>query len=113
MKIHEKNYNNLDFTIPNSIWANKNVNGMQKIILSLIKKFTSNGAQPCEALTGQMAQMIHTHEKDVKWNLQKLHDKGFLEVYRDDLSRTNFSIIYKYKGTDTNTPKSSGTSGLF
>lgn len=113
MKIHDKNYNNHDLVIPNSIWNDKSINGVQKIILTLIKKFTSNGSRSCEALTRQMAQMIHTHEPDIKYNLQKLHEKGHIEIYKDDASRTQHSIVYKYTDQDNNSPEVSGTSGLF
>ena len=113
MKIHNKNYENLDFTIPNSIWTDRSINGLQKVLLPLIKKFTSNGTKPCEALTGQISQMLHTHEKDIKYNLEQLHKKGHIEIYKDAGSRTNYSITYTYKEPTKRAPESSGTSPVF
>ena len=114
MKIHEKNYNNLDLTIPSVIWQDKTVNGVAKVILTLVKRFTNDGNKTCYALTGQMAQMIHTHEKDIKYNLQQLHNKNHIELYKDDTSPTKWSIKYNYiDKVDTNTDNNPGTSGLF
>lgn len=95
-KIFDKNYSNTDLTIPAEIWNNPKINGTQKIVLTLIKRFTSNGTKTCEALTLQMSQMLHTHLKDIEYNLKQLHEKEFIEMYRDDSSRTKISIRYLY-----------------
>lgn len=112
-KIYDKNYAYADLTIPASIWNDKTVFGVAKIILTLFKRFTSNGTQTCEALTGQMSRMIHTHEKDIKYNMQKLHEAGHIEVYKDDLSRTGWSVRYLYQEKAKAEPSSPNSSQLF
>ena len=112
-KIFDKNYSNADLVIPASIWNDRTVYGVAKIVLTLIKRFTQSGTKTCEALTGQMSQMIHTHEKDVKYNLQKLHEAGHIQIFKDEASRTGYSIKYTYQENNKTQPDSSGTSGLF
>ena len=112
-KIYDKRYDNADLTIPASIWNDKTVYGVAKIILVLIKRFTSNGTKTCEALTGQMSQVVHTHEKDIKYNLQKLHEAGHIEVFRDEVSRTGWSIRYTYTEKAQAKTESTPSTGLF
>lgn len=112
-KIFDKTYSNADLTIPASIWNDKTVFGVAKIVLTLIKRFTKDGTQTCEALTGQMSQMIHTHEKDIKYNLQKLHETGHIEIFKDTASRTGWSIKYTYKERSKVQPEAPDASQLF
>ena len=49
----------------------------------------------------------------IKYNLQKLHEAGHIEIFKDDASRTNWSIRYTYQENNKTQPNSSGTSGLF
>ena len=107
-KIYDKNYDNQDLTIPAFIWNDASVNGVAKVILTLIKRFTKDGTKTCEALTRQMGQMVHTHEKDIKYNLQQLHNKGHIEMYQDSSSKTGISIRYTYKIEDKVQPESPG-----
>ena len=97
-KIHDKNYDNQDLTIDALVWNDNKINGGdQMILMTLIKKFTKNGKQSCQALTLQLAKLLHSHEKNIKYHLQQLHNKGFIEMYQDSSSKTGISIRYTYK----------------
>lgn len=95
-KLYDKTYTNSDLKIPTGIWNDRTVMGVAKIILTLIKNFTKSGEKTCQALTLQMANIVHTHEKDIKYNLKKLHDMGHIKLFRDELSPTGWSIQYLY-----------------
>ena len=108
-KIHDKNYDNQDLTIDAYIWNDNKINGGdQMILITLIRKFTKNGKQPCQALTLQLAKLLHSHEKNIKYHLQQLHQKGFIELYQDNTSKTGISIRYTYKIEDKVQPESPG-----
>lgn len=112
-KIYDKNYSNQDLIIPSLIWNDNTVNGVAKIILTLIKSFTNTGKKPCYALTGQMSKILHTHEKDIKYNMRKLHENGHIELFGDEQSPTGWSVNYTYSELDKAQPESSGSSQLF
>ncbi len=112
-KIFDKNYSNQSLTIPTSIWNDTKIHGIAKIILTLIKAFTNQGSKTCYALTLQTARMCNTHEKDIKYNMQKLHEAGHIKLFKDPDSPTGWSIEYTYKDIKPSAPDSSGTSGLF
>lgn len=112
-KLFDKNYDNADLTIPASIYKDRSVHGVAKIILALLKRFTKDGTQTCEALTAQLSQIVHTHEKDIRYNMQKLHETGHIELFKDDMSRSGWSVRYLYKERAKAQPDSSGASGLF
>ncbi len=109
-KIYDKNYSNQDLTIPAHIWNDKSVNGIQKIMLPLFKKMTNNGAKPIQALTQMQASILHTHEKDIKYNLQELHKKGYIRLFKDPNSKTGWSLTYHYNLEE---PKATSDNSLF
>ena len=113
MNIYEKNYEGRSLTIPASIWNDKTIYGLQKIVLTLVKRFTNDGKKPCEALTGLMSGLVHTTEKAIKDNLEKLHKAGHIEIYKDEASRTKYSIRYTYVGGKPSAPAAPSTSQLF
>lgn len=96
-EIYNKSYSNQNLVIPAEIWNNSKINGMQKMVLSLIKKLTFDGNENIQALTKMMAQVMSTHEKDINYNLKQLHKKGFIRLYEDVVSPTKMSITYLYK----------------
>ena len=77
-EIYNKSYSNTNLVIPANIWNNSKINGMQKMVLALIKKLTYDGNESIQVLTKMQAQMMSTHEKDIKYNLKQLHKKGFI-----------------------------------
>lgn len=83
-KIYDLNYSNADLTIPASIWNDKKVNGIQKMMLALFKKLTKDGQQKTKFLSRITAQILATHEKDVLYNVKQLHSKGFIKLNKED-----------------------------
>ena len=105
----------MNLIIPNDIWNDNKVNGMQKQHLALIKTLTQNGQRDIDYMTKMQAKIMATHEKDVIYNLQQLAKKGFIEVYEDILSATGLKIKYKYPHASVKAPQttSNDTSSLF
>ena len=93
-KIYDNNYTNQNLIIPGEIWNDRKVNGIQKMILALVKRMTKDGTQTVEALTLMMAQIMATHEKDIKYNLNELNKKGYIVIFKDPVSKSGFSIKY-------------------
>lgn len=112
-KIYDKNYSNHDLVIPASIWQDQSVRGEAKLILTLLKRFTYDGKQTCEALTGQMSRMVHTREDSIKRNMKWLHDKNHIQIFKDDSSRTGYSVKYTYQEKPQAKPNSPSGSQLF
>jgi len=108
-EIYNRSYSNTNLVIPANIWNNKEIKGMQKMMLSLIKKLTYDGNESIQVLTKMMAQMMSTHEKDINYNLQQLNKKGFIDMYKDVISPSGFSLKYTYhpKPTQASTDTSS------
>ena len=94
---YNKNYSNTNLVIPANIWNNSKINGMQKMVLALLKKLTYDGNESIQVLTKMQAQMMSTHEKDIKYNLQQLHKKGFINMYEDIVSPSGYSLTYTYQ----------------
>ena len=94
---YDKNYSNTNLVIPSHIWNNKDIKGMQKMMLSLIKKLTQDGNKEIDMMTKHMAQIMATHLKDIEYNLKELHKKNFIQIYANPVSKTGHSIAYTYK----------------
>lgn len=109
-KIYDKNYSNQDLTIPAQIWNDKSVNGIQKMMLPLFQRMTNNGAKPIQALTQMQATILDTHEKDIKFNLEALHKKGYIKLFKDPQSKSGWSLTYHYKLEE---PKATSENSLF
>ena len=86
----------MSLTIPVNIWNDKKVNGLQKMLLALIKTLSQNGKYDIDMMTIKKSQILCTHEKDTIYNLNELHRKNFIEIYEDVLSETGYKINYKY-----------------
>jgi predicted transcriptional regulator len=111
-KTYDKKYSNTNLVIPSHIWNNSKIKGMQKMMLSLIKKLTQDGNKEIDMMTRQMAQIMATHLKDIEHNLKQLHKNGFIEIVSNPVSKTGYSIVYKYR-PETTEMVSDGTSNLF
>ena len=109
---YDKNYSNENLVIPREIWNNGKINGMQKMMLALIKKLTKGGTQEIDMMTKHMANIMATHLKDIEYNLKELTKKGFIEIYKNEVSKTGYSILYKYMPKPTQMA-SNDTSSLF
>ena len=105
----------MNLIIPNDIWNDNKVNGMQKQHLALIKTLTQNGQKDIDYMTKMQAKIMATHEKDVIYNLEQMAKKGFIEIYDDVLSATGKKIKYKYNIAALRAPQttSNDTSSLF
>ena len=90
---------NMGLTIQPNIWNDPKVNGLQKPMLALIKTLTHNGSTNIDMMTIQLSKILATHEKDVIYNLNELHRKGFIKIYEDVLSDTGYKIKYQYETT--------------
>ena len=106
---------NMGMNITPDIWNDENVNGVQKQLLALIKTLTHNGKTDIDYLSIRISQIMATHEKDVIYNMNELHRKGFIEIYEDVLSETGYKIKYKYKMTAAERAQDArkATNGLF
>jgi len=106
---------NMGMNITPDIWNDSNVNGLQKMQLALIKTLTHNGKTDMEYMTIRQSEIMSTHEKDVIYNMNELHRKGFIEIYEDVISKTGYKIKYKYKMTAAERVQdaSKGTNNLF
>lgn len=93
-KIYDLNYSNTDLTIPSSIWNDKKVNGLQKMMLALFKKLTKDGKQKTKFLSRITSKILATHEKDTLYNVKELHKKGFIGLTKDG---NDIWLTYTYK----------------
>ena len=107
-QIYEKNYDNQDLTIPASIWNDNNVKGLQKPLLALYKKMTRDGQQKLQCMTIRQAQILATHEKDIKYNIKELVKRGFIKLSKED-GKLWIEYTYKVKPVQ----KTQDAAGLF
>jgi nitrogen-specific signal transduction histidine kinase len=99
--IYDKNYGNQNLIIPAEIWNNKKINGMQKMLMALLKRLTHSGSQDIDLLTRMLSEIMSTHEKDVIYNLDQLQKKRFINIYVDPISKTGQKLRYLYVPTPT------------
>ena len=97
--IYDKNYGNENLIIPAEIWNNRKINGMQKMLMALLKRLTHTGTQDIDLLTRMQAEIMSTHEKDVLYNLEQLQKKRFINIYADPTSKTGQKLRYLYLPT--------------
>ena len=109
-KLYDKNYSNAELIIPRSIWNDSKVNGVQKLMLALFKRLTKDGTQKTKFLSKITAQILATHEKDVIYNVKQLHNKGFIQLTKDE---QDIWLTYTYRETALAEPNSSSASQLF
>lgn len=112
-KIYDKNYSNQGLSIPPQIWNDKNVYGIQKMMLPLFQRMSNNGAKPIQALTQMQASILNTREKDIKYNLEQLHKKGFIKLFKDSNSKSGWSLTYHYRIEEPESEKVTPNNKLF
>jgi hypothetical protein len=83
-KIYDKNYSNQDLTIPATVWNDKSINGIQKMMLPLFSRLTKDGTSKTKFLSRITAQILCTHEKDVLYNVKELVKKGYIKLEKID-----------------------------
>jgi hypothetical protein len=110
-EIYDKNYSNTSLTIDSDIWTNKDIRGIQKMMMQLYRQMTKDGQQPMNNMTIRQSQILGTSKKDIEWNQEQLSNRGMIEVYRDVVTGDMIEFLYKRQSSSREDIKTSP--GLF
>ena len=106
-QIYDKSYANTSLTIETDIWTNKDIKGIQKMMMQLYRQMSKDGQAPIVNMTIRQSQILATSVKDITWNQEQLVNRGYIQVYSDVVSGTMIQYLY----TKTQRPSSEpGTS---